>query len=51
MYVFESLPHQQIAEMLEISENTSKTQLMKARNKLKQMVLAEMATKNISVKS
>jgi RNA polymerase sigma factor (sigma-70 family) len=51
MYVFESLAHQQIAEMLEISENTSKTQLMKARNKLKQMVTAEMATKNISVKS
>lgn len=51
MYVFESLAHQQIAEMLEISENTSKTQLMKARNKLRQMVTAEMATKNISVKS
>ncbi|MFH1120882.1 MAG: RNA polymerase sigma factor [Bacteroidota bacterium] len=51
MYIFENLAHQQIAEMLEISENTSKTQLMKARNKLKQMVAAEMATKNISVKS
>jgi RNA polymerase sigma factor (sigma-70 family) len=51
MYVFENLPHLQIAEMLEISENTSKTQLMKARNKLKQMVLAELATKKISVKS
>ena len=51
MYVFENLQHQQIAEMLEISENTSKTQLMKARNKLKQMVEAELATNNISVKS
>jgi len=51
MYVFENLPHQQIGKMLEISENTSKTQLMKARKKLKVMVEAELATKNISVKS
>lgn len=51
LYVFEDLSHQQIAGMLDISENTSKTQLMKARNKLKQMINAEMAAKNISVKS
>ncbi len=51
MYVFENLTHQQIAEMLQISENTSKTQLMKARKKLRQMVEAELASKNIGVKS
>lgn len=51
LFVFDNLPHQQIAEILGISESTSKTQLMKARNKLRQMVEAELATKNISVKS
>jgi len=51
MYVFENLSHQQISEMLGISNNTSKTQLMKARKKLRQMVEAELATKNISVQS
>lgn len=51
LYVFENLSHQQIAGMLEISENTSKTQLMKARKKLKNMVEAELAQQHISVKS
>lgn len=51
LFVFENLPHRQIAIMLGISESTSKTQLMKARNKLRQMVETELATKNISVKS
>jgi RNA polymerase sigma-70 factor (ECF subfamily) len=51
LFAFENQSHQQIAEMLDISESTSKTQLMKARRKLKQMVEAEMAGKNISVKS
>jgi len=51
MFVFENLSHQQISEMLGISNNTSKTQLMKARKKLRQMVEAELATKNISVQS
>lgn len=51
MYVFENLSHQQIAELLEISENTSKTQLMKARKKLRLMVEAELAMNKISVKS
>lgn len=51
LYVFENLSHQQIAGMLDISENTSKTQLMKARKKLKNMVEAELAQQHISVKS
>ncbi|GAP44087.1 RNA polymerase sigma factor, sigma-70 family [Lentimicrobium saccharophilum] len=51
MYVFENLSHQQIAELLEISENTSKTQLMKARKRLRLMVEAELAKNKISVKS
>ncbi|PKO95062.1 MAG: RNA polymerase, partial [Bacteroidetes bacterium HGW-Bacteroidetes-9] len=51
LFVFENLAHRQIASMLGISESTSKTQLMKARNKLRQIVEAELATKNISVKS
>lgn len=51
MYVFENLSHQQIAELLEISENTSKTQLMKARKRLRLMVEAELAMNKISVKS
>ena len=51
MYVFENLSHQQIAELLEISENTSKTQLMKARKRLRLMVEAELAKNKINVKS
>jgi len=51
LFAFENQSHQQIAEMLDISENTSKTQLMKARRKLRMMVEAEMATQHISVKS
>ncbi len=51
LFALEHLPHQQIAEMLGISESTSKTQLMKARNKLKQMIEADLATQNIPVKS
>lgn len=35
MYVFEDLSHKEIAETLNISENTSKTQLMKARRLLR----------------
>lgn len=51
LFAIESQSHQQIAEMLGISESTSKTQLMKARKKLKQMLEVEMATQKISVKS
>ena len=35
MYVFENFSHKEIAETLNISENTSKTQLMKARHLLR----------------
>lgn len=51
MYVFENLSHQQIAELLEINENTSKTQLMKARKRLRLMIEAELSMNKISVKS
>lgn len=38
LYVFERITHQQIAEMLDISPNTSKSHLMRARKEL-QMIL------------
>lgn len=39
LYVMEDYTHKEIAEMLGISENTSKSQLMKARNVLKKRLL------------
>lgn len=39
LYVFEKYSHQEIAEQLGISVNTSKTQLMKARNYIKNKVI------------
>jgi len=38
MFVFEDLGHKEIAAMLQISENTSKSQLFKARALLKQKI-------------
>jgi len=38
MYVFEQMSHKEIAEELKISENTSKTQLLKARAYLKNKI-------------
>ena len=38
MYVFEDFSHKEIAETLKISENTSKTQLMKARRLLRKKI-------------
>ena len=38
MFVFEGYSHKEIAEQLNISENTSKTQLFKARNYLKKKI-------------
>jgi RNA polymerase sigma-70 factor (ECF subfamily) len=35
LYVMEGYKHKEIAEMLSISENTSKTQLLKAKNMLR----------------
>jgi RNA polymerase sigma factor (sigma-70 family) len=39
LFMFENYSHQQIAAMLEISESTSKSQLFKAKNKLKEILL------------
>ncbi len=44
LYVFEEYSHKEIAEMLNISENTSKTQLLKARRFLRKR-LSEMRPK------
>lgn len=38
LFVFENLGHKEIAGMLQISENTSKSQLFKARALLKQKI-------------
>ncbi len=38
LYVVEGYSHKEIASMLEISENTSKSQLSKAKSKLRKMV-------------
>jgi RNA polymerase sigma-70 factor (ECF subfamily) len=48
MYVFEDYSHKEIAEMLNISENTSKTQLLKARRMLRNRLTELKLTKNIS---
>jgi DNA-directed RNA polymerase specialized sigma24 family protein len=37
--MFENYSHQQIAVMLEITESTSKSQLFKAKNKLKEILV------------
>lgn len=39
LYMFEDLSHKEIAEQLSISVNTSKSQLSRARNKLKELML------------
>ena len=39
LYVVEGYKHQEIAEILGISENTSKTQLMMAKEKMKKLIL------------
>lgn len=39
LFMFEDYSHQKIATMLEISESTSKSQLFKAKNKLKEILL------------
>lgn len=39
LFVFESYTHQEIAEALQISENTSKTQLLKARRLLQKKLM------------
>ncbi len=41
LFVIEGYEHKEIAKMLGISESTSKTQLLKAKNKLKLMVVQQ----------
>ncbi len=38
LYMFEDYSHRQIAELLNISESTAKTQLFKAKNKIRELV-------------
>lgn len=46
LYVFEEYSHKEIATSLNISENTSKTQLLKARRMLRQKIEALQEQKN-----
>ena len=48
MYVFEEYSHKEIAEALNISENTSKTQLLKARRMLRKKLFDLNLMKNIA---
>ena len=41
LFVFEDYSHKQIADMLEISESTAKTQLFKAKRKLKELLVTK----------
>ncbi|PKP15705.1 MAG: RNA polymerase subunit sigma-70, partial [Bacteroidetes bacterium HGW-Bacteroidetes-22] len=45
LYVMEEYGHKEIAAMLGCSENTSKTQLLKARNMLKKRIVELQNTK------
>jgi RNA polymerase sigma factor (sigma-70 family) len=44
LYVFEDMPHKEIAALLQITESTSKSQLFKARTMLKQMMNYQLQT-------
>ena len=46
MYVFEEYSHKEISESLNISENTSKTQLLKARRMLRKKLIDLNIVKN-----
>nr|WP_262897400.1 RNA polymerase sigma factor [Elizabethkingia anophelis] len=46
LYVLESYPHQEIAEMLHISVSTSKTQLFRAKAKLKEIFIQQKLIRN-----
>ena len=47
LYVFEDYSHKEIAERLEVSENTSKTQLLKARRLLRKRIMEFKKSKNL----
>ena len=46
LFILENYSHQEIAEMLNISVSTSKTQLFRAKVKLKEIVLKQKNIKN-----
>jgi RNA polymerase sigma-70 factor (ECF subfamily) len=48
LYVFEEYSHKEISRELSISENTSKTQLLKARRMLRKKLVEHNLMKNIS---
>jgi RNA polymerase sigma factor (sigma-70 family) len=48
LYVFEEFSHKEIAVMLNISENTSKTQLLKARKMLRRKLFDLNLVKNVA---
>jgi RNA polymerase sigma-70 factor, ECF subfamily len=49
LYVFEGMPHKEIAETLSIAEGTSKSNLSDARKILKKKILSTMVTENRSI--
>ncbi len=49
LFVFDGYSHKEIAETLNISENTSKTQLMRARNLLKQKLTEVLKQRNFEI--
>lgn len=46
LYVLEDCSHKEIAELLNITETTSKTQLFRAKNKLKEIILTKKSIQN-----
>lgn len=46
LYVLEDCSHKEIAELLNITETTSKTQLFRAKNKLKEIILQKKKIQN-----
>lgn len=46
LFVLEDYSHREIAEMLSISEASSKTQLLRAKNKLREMILEQKNMRN-----
>jgi RNA polymerase sigma-70 factor (ECF subfamily) len=47
MYVIEGYSHRELADILEITESTSRSNLVKARNKLKEIISCTMSIKSI----
>ena len=46
LYLFEGFDHVEIAQILKISESTSKTQYLRAKNKLKELLLTKNFIRN-----